>query len=315
MKFANQNKQSIMHKSFGIPILLFVLFFSACQKPKEENKERERINNFNDTSLVRTENPKLIEFRVFVQQLDSSDINSVQLATENFKTIFFGQQTSLCDSGFVVFQQMMDSIETYQNIKLQTDTTDYEHYFETNIFPSKVLKYKDLLTKNGFKLSSSGGMVFVEQDRSFPINLLSPMLSEPMKLYLSEIEIENREGFSQNAAIIISWKQHVDRIIWYENFINANPSFVFLDNCKNYKKAYFSYLLTGFENTKLFIDDKQTVLNPYFNNAYSYLLQAFPDSETAQLTTPYVEAIQQNSTAARRELLKKYIIKGLIFNL
>lgn len=304
-----------MYKSYAIPILLFVLFFSACQKPQQENNERERIDNFNDTSLVRTENPKLTEFRLFVQQLDSSNINSVQLAVEKFKTTFYGQQTSLCDSGFVVFQQMMDTISTYQNIKLQTDTTEYEIYFETNQFPSKVLKYKNLLANNGFKLSNSGGMVFVEQDRSYPISLLSSMLSEPMKLYLAEIETENREGFSENAAIIISWKQHVDRIIWYENFINANPSFVFLENCKNYKKAYFSYLLTGFENTKLFIDDKQTVLNPYFNSAYSYLLQAFPNSEAAQLTTPYIETIQQNSTAARRELLKKYVIKGLIYNL
>lgn len=315
MKFANQNTQSIMYKSYGIPILIFILFFSACQKPQKENKEREKTNNFNDTILLKTENPKLTEYRLFVHQLDNVDVNSVQLAVEKFKTTFYGQQTSLCDSGFVVFQQMMDSIETYQNIKLQNDTTDYEYYFEINNFPPKVLKYKELLAINGFKLSKSDEIVFVEQDRSYPINLLSSMLSEPMKLYLSEIEIENREGFSENAAIIISWKQHVDRIIWYEDFTKANPTFVFLENCRNYKKAYFTYLLTGFENTKLFIQSNQMELSSYYANAYRYLLQSYPDSETAQLTTPYLETIEQKSTDARRELLKKYVIKGLIFNL
>ncbi len=306
-----------MNKFSYIIFFLFLLILNACQKPKQEENQRERIriNSYNDTSLVRIENPKLIEFREFTQQLDGSNINSVQQAVEKFKATFSGQQTSLCDSSFVVFQQLMDTITTYQNIKLQTDTTEYELYFETNHLPYKVLNYKKLLAKNGFKLSYSNGMVFIEQDRSYPINLLSSMLSEPMKMYLAEIEIENREGFSENAAIIISWKQHVDRIIWYEDFIKANPTFVFLENCKNYKKAYFSYLLTGFKNTKLYIDDNQTVLNPYFNSAYSYLIQAFPNSETTQLTTPFLETLQQGSTEARKELLKQYVIKGLIFNI
>ena len=304
-----------MHKYNATLILLTVLLFSACQKPKEEKIEIERINNFNDTMLVQTENPKLIEFRSFVQQLDSSKINSVSLAIEKFKTVFNGQQTSLCDSGFVVFQQLMDTIDVKLNNQLQNDTTEYEHYFEISKFPTKVLKFRELLTKNGFKLSSSQDMVFIEQDRTFPINTLASLLSEPMKLYLSEIEIENREGFSENAAIIISWKQHVDRIIWYENFIKANPTFVFLENCINYKKAYFTYLLTGFENTKLFNPDKDSELNSYYSNAYRYLMQTYPDSETAQLTTPYLETIEQNSIEARRELLKKYVIKGLIYNL
>ena len=90
---------------------------------------------------------------------------------------------------------------------------------------------------------------------------------------------------------------------------------MFLENCINYKKAYFTYLLTGFENTKLFNPDKDSELNSYYSNAYRYLMQTYPDSETAQLTTPYLETIEQNSIEARRELLKKYVIKGLIYNL
>lgn len=308
-------KHNIMYKYNATITILFVLLFSACQKPKEEKIKHEKINNFNDTMLVRTENPKLIEFRSFVAQLDSSDINSVSLAVEKFKTTFNGQQTSLCDSGFVVFQQLMDTLDVKLNNQLQTDTTDFEHYFEINKFPTKVLKFKELLAKNGFKLSSSQDMVYIEQNRTFPINTLASMLSEPMNLYLSEIEIENREGFSENSTIIISWKQHVDRIIWYENFIKANPTFVFLENCINYKKAYFTYLLTGFENTKLFNPDKEKELSIYYTDAYGYLLKTYPDSETAKLTTPYLETIEQNSTMARRELLKKYVIKGLIYNL
>ncbi|MCE5331634.1 MAG: hypothetical protein LLF95_05775 [Bacteroidales bacterium] len=300
------------------PFLLgLILAFAACNKPANENSSDNDSNtyHFNDTLLINQENPKITEYRAFVDQLDSMDAASAVKASEQFKALFANQSTGLCDTAFVIFQHLMDALELNLNEKLRNDTTDYSVLFTGEPVSKKMKDFQISLQKNGFKFSTSDGMYYIEQYRPFTIQNLSFMLSEPMKLYLSEIETENREGFAENASIVISPNQHVDRIIWYENFIKSNPKFVLLENCKNYRKAYLTYLLTGFDNTPLYSNKEIMEISAYFVTAYKYLIKTYPDSETASYVTPYYDAIQQKQTATVKDILKKYVIKGLIYNL
>ena len=289
----------------------------SCNKPasKDTDDKDSTSYHFNDTLLVNQENPKIIEYRAFIHQLDSTDVASALLATDKFKTLFANQSTGLCDSAYVVYQNLMDTIDLKINEKLGNDTTNYSAIYMGEPVSKKIKDFQTYLQKNGFKLSSSEGTVYIEQDRSFVVKNLSTMMSEPMKAYLLQIEKENREGFSEDAAITIKPKQHVDRIIWYENFIKANAGFILIENCKNYKKAYLSYLLQGIDNTPLYSDAEQMTLEPYYATAFKYLLKTYPEAETTLLVTPYYEAIKQKQKATINDLIKKYTIKGLIFSL
>lgn len=303
-------------RTSGLLAFTCALMFS-CNKPASENStDKDSASyHFNDTLLVNQENPMITEYRAFIHQLDSTDAASALLATDKFKTLFANQSTGLCDSAFVVYQNLLDTIDLKLNEKLGNDTTDYSAIYMGEPVSKKIKDFQTYLQKNGFKLSSSEGTVYIEQDRSFVTKNLSAMMSEPMKMYLTQIETENREGFSEDAAITIKPKQHVDRIIWYENFIKANPGFIMIENCKNYKKAYLTYLLQGIDNTPLYSDAEQMTLAPYYTAAFKYLLKTYPESETTFLVTPYYEAIKQKQKATINDLTKKYTIKGLIFSL
>ena len=67
----------------------------------------------------------------------------------------------------------------------------------------------------------------------------------------------------EDAGIIITPQQYIDRVIWHEKFIADNPDFILLKNCKAYKKAYLTYLLTGIDNTSLYDYDDETKLIRY----------------------------------------------------
>lgn len=300
------------------PFLLgLILIFSACNKPANKNSSDNDSNvyHFNDTLLINQENPKIIEFRAFVNQLDSMDAASAVKASEQFKALFANQSTGLCDTAFVIFQHLMDTLELNLNEKLRNDTTDYSVLFTGEPVSKKIKDFQMSLQRNGFKFSSLDGMYYIEQYRPFIIQNLSFMLSEPMKLYLSEIETENREGFSQDEAIVIPPQYLVNRVLWYENFIKSNPEFVFLNNCNTYKKAYLSYLICGYGKTTLYSNTGTGELSPYFTEGYDYLLKTYPNSETASYISPYYDALKQKRTATVRDLKKKLVIKGLIYNL
>jgi hypothetical protein len=294
---------------------LLMVLFASCNKPA--NNQSSIANDstlfLNDSSML-SENADLVAFRAYIQQLDSTDAKSMELSMNEFKRIFSNKSTGLCDSAYCIYQELIDTLELKLNDNLLNDTTDYLPLF-TNTTVSKKLKLaKAELLKYGFKYAVSEGQVYIEQDRSYLIKNLMPLFSEPMKAYLQQIEKENREGFIDDAGIVIQPKQHVDRIIWYEQFIAENPDFMLIKNCKSYKKAYQTYLFTGIHNTSLFEDEEKMVLSSYFVAAYSYVSKVYPQSELALLVEPFRLAIEQKQLSVVEDLLKKYTIKGLIFS-
>ena len=85
-----------------------------------------------------------------------------------------------------------------------------------------------------------------------------------------------------------------------------------LDNCRNYKKAYLTYLLTGYGKTALYSNSQTAEVAPYYAKAFKYLMDKYPESEVAVLITPYLEALKQKKTNDAQAVLKDLRIKGMI---
>src|ERR1035437_1896567 len=176
----------------GIKRLLFnslvgfyvLIMMNSCGKTTDKPVKTSGEDAFHltDTVHVVWENPKITEFKAFIVQLDSSDITTVTKATEKYKAIFTGEPALLCDSAFVVFQTLYDSLEKQLSIKHQSDTTNYEPllYEDQAAVPKALKDYRKNLTLNGFKLSASEGVTYIEQDRNFIAknfySLMSPVM-------------------------------------------------------------------------------------------------------------------------------------------
>ncbi|MFT3753380.1 MAG: hypothetical protein QM800_11085 [Paludibacter sp.] len=297
-----------------------LLIMNSCVKQgdkQNENQSSSDVFHLTDTLVRPYENPKITEFKAFVEQLDSSDMTSAVKAADKYKEIFSAQPALLCDSGFVVFQALYDSLEQNLSTKHQNDTTNYEPllYNEQASVPQNLKDYRKNLQQNGFKISASEGVTYIEQDRSFIARNFYALVTPAMKSYLSELQKENKEGFAIDGAISISPRQLVDRTVWYEKFMSENPDFVFKENCKNYQKAYLTYLVSGYQNTSLYADEAAKELSDFYVNAYNYLASKFSDTQLAQMVAPYYEALKLKQTDKALALHKDFVIKGKIYNL
>jgi len=293
-------------------LLILPLVLIACQQKHEDKNEGNDYKN--DSLIVDTaQNPKIVEIQSVVSQLDSTDVTSVSTLTAKYTDIFRSESQGLCDSSFVYVQAYMEKVEQYLNDSIQKDTVDYSLLFEPN--PPVVLKvFKNKLKANGFKFVNNAGSVYIEQDRNYIIEHFYPMLSNVMKEYLNQIKLENEQGFAFDEQITISPMRLVDRILWYDTFIAANPGFVYTANCKNFRKAYLTYLVCGYAKTVL-LDETTQNLSPYFSEAYAYLLKKYPETETGKLLKPYIDALKQKQTEEMKSLRKTMVVKGYIFNL
>jgi hypothetical protein len=297
--------------------VLLVAYSCGGSSTKNENKkDRGDVFHSTDTLSRSKENPKISEFKTFVSKLDSSDVVSASKALEKYKQLFDKQSPALCDSGFVVFQSLYDSLETHLNMKHQNDTTNYEPLLSDNqsSVPKKLKDFQRHLLSNGFKISSSEGVTYIEQDRAFVARNFYSFVTPEMKAYLNELQKENKEGFAANGAISITPSQLVDRTVWYELFLAKYPDFVFIGNCKDYHKAYLTYLLCGYENTTIYKNKEAQEISGYYINAYSYLNSRYHNSEVAKLVNPYYESLKQKQASSAQSILKNYRIKGLIFS-
>ena len=288
----------------------------SCHRSSDENKSLDDSTNIyvRDSLVLQTEHPMLIDFRMFVHDLDSTNVSSGAVVVDHFRKFFEGQRPGLCDTAFVVLQQLLDTIETKLNDKLYTDTTDFTPLMTGEQMTPALSRYRNSLLKNGFKISFSEGMPYIEQDREYVLLQLSDMSTEPMKAYLAQIELENREGFAQDAFITIEPEKFIERLIWYEKFMATHKTFVFLDNCKNYRKAYLTYLLTGMDNSPLYDDVDHQQLSDYYSKAYNYLLKKYPESETAAFVRPYFDAIRKKNKTEGADIYRKYVIAGHIYD-
>lgn len=299
-----------------ISIALFAVIFllSACFKQNKDGNDSSEGTKLELDSVVQIlPNEALQAFTVIVQTTDSTPENMLIVANR-FKELFATESTLVVDSAIIKFEKFYQKVEANLNEKMMNDTTDYSVIWTGEPVPTSIKNFQKSLKDNGFRLASSEGMAYVLQDRSFVAKHLYDFISIEMKNYLMQIQKESDEGFADDGYITISPRQHVERIIWYENFIAQNSGFILIENCRNYHKAYVTYLFTGIDNSPLYENEELHKLNPYFETAYKLVLSKYTESELAKLTKPYYEALKANDKNKAKQMLKDYHVKGLILN-
>ncbi len=239
-------------------------------------------------------------------------------AAEKYKTLFKGQSNSLADSGYVLFEKFYLRTSNTINDVHYKDTTDYTPLVVlpyAGAPPVKLSKklntYRQAMEANGFQVAMTEGFTYLLQERDFIAKHFYPFVSPTLKQFLVQLNKENKEGFQEDAGLTIGPTQLVDRVIWWENFVQKHPDFILLKHAEAERKAYLSTLLTGMDNSPILsFDDNK--LDPYYAEAYQYLNKKAPTSKTNEVLKPYYEALQKGDTAKAYTLLTRYKLDKVI---
>lgn len=296
-----------------IVVLTLLVACKQTQHPATEVTAQSAISSAHDNTPV--SQGTLSEFKFFVSKLDTLDVKSVGLAAQKFNVLLKDEDVSARDSAFVVFNTFYEKLDANLNEVHETDTTDYLPLVVSDIeVPVKLKEYNKLLRENGFEVSLTEGVTYIKQDRNFIEKWFYPHVSTTMKEYLLQLNKENKEGFADDAGLIINPKEFVDRTIWWGKFIQSNPSFILLNKAEEDLKYYLTILLEGMDNTPVMSYEKEGEVNEYFRDAYLYLQNEFPASQANKVVNPYFKALQQGDAAKAKSLLNDYRSKGYIID-
>lgn len=286
-------------KPFALSLVVCLL--CACQSPRKQ---------YAHPPLFAYGNARLLQYDQFVAGLDTQQAKVIPIAAQQFRSLFRGQSPAACDTGYFIFEQLCKKVTQSLNRQMLADTTTrYEVLIMDSVdghkpvIPARLEAYERQLKENGFKVQEEEGMPYVAFDRDFIVKYFYSYVSRTMKQYLVQVNKEEKEGFADDAALVISPVELADRTVWWEKFTQQTPPFLFTEQAKERKALYLRVLIEGTDNTPVMEGNS---LAGYYETAYDYLKQKYGNTQTGNLTTSYQNAVVRHDTLAVKQIATNY---------
>lgn len=128
--------------------------------------------------------------------------------------------------------------------------------------------------------------------------LLPPSWNE----YLRQREIEIKEGFSEDAGLLISWEQLRLRITFWETFLARYPDFPLKGGeIATYLDIYIRTFLTGTDNSRIERDYQDLTLRDEVRKAYDDFLRKNRGSRYYSVVKGYYDILKKENFRVGRE--------------
>lgn len=300
-------------------LCMCLIVLCACshkKQPSAETKHAVKAKKSAKTSTTNKPqytNPLFNQYVVFIKSLNFTDPKNATKAAKKYAELFKGQAPATCDTAFLIFSNYYDKLNLELDDIHQKATGMADTELAGNVKPEKLRakagSYLTKLKNNGFDITMEEGVTYVGQDRDFIARWFYDFVSPVMKMYLEQLNKENKDIYIEDASITISAKQLVDREIWWEQFVEENPGFISIADAAINQKSYLQALLQGTDNT--WIMDDQNNLNDFFKDAYEYLLDKYPSSAAAKLIAPYYAFLKAGRRYRADSLMNVYKKEGV----
>ncbi len=156
---------------------------------------------------------------------------------------------------------------------------------------------------NGYKLSTSEGMHYLEIDYDKNFREYGQYVSDEVFGYLEIMAAESNKHFASDAALTISLDELVNRVIKTEKYINGYPGFVFINEIEQFHSYYLSAYLLGLNNTPAF--DYQTLkYKDSFLKSYENTITNQKGTKLAGLLEEYLALLKKNDYTRTDEIIK-----------
>lgn len=305
-------------------LLLAVICFGCAQKEKVKSAPKIAANATNKAPLFKYGNPVLLQYDRYINALDTQSIHMGGQALDTFKLLFKNQPAAVCDTAFYIFNQFHYRLSLYLYWHMDADSMNYEDM----VFPDeqgkmrplskKQIARKKVINKNGFTLQGSEGSAFINQDLNYISQQFGKYVSSAMKQYLEQLDKEMQEALKEGLGFKIQPHVLVDRTLWWEQFSKANAatSFLYGKEASDMYTGMLSVLMLGAEHTssvRAYVKDNlaEDSLTSYYQTAWTYLAEKYPQSKANTVVAPYFKAWQLKDTAEINRLQENFAAENL----
>lgn len=146
--------------------------------------------------------------------------------------------------------------------------------------------------KLGYRIEMAEGSFFPIVDYGF-YERYSSCVTEDMEEYINIRAIESTEVPARDAALVISWKELVNRAMDQENFINKYPESIRLEEVRELFATYSKLIFRGLDNTPLF-DHVDNSLNEDAKKDYLEVIQGEENSKLIGKLKAFMELVERH---------------------
>lgn len=246
-------------------------------------------------AFAETHSCPVTEFRASSQALDKGRIESVLTLACVFRTKAKGQSQECAEQLFVIFRTFY--YEPLSQFQEAEGITRLPYPLEDT--RKKLLQAR--LSRVGWALRVTEGSYYVGEAGAWWRSRFGPLLPRSWDGYFHQREVEIREGFSEDAGLLISWERLRQRITFWEGFIRRHPHFPANEEVSSYLDIYIRTFLTGVDNSRIERDFDDPTLRTEVKIAYEAFLRNNKGSKYYDIVKGYYEVLKRNNFRVTRE--------------
>lgn len=272
-------------------------FLFACGNNKQDKKDTVSAPDYllqdkSISKLVAANHEKLSSvkgdfksYKLYLDKLDNDSLTSIPFALDYIKTCIVTENVDR-DSIFLLFNikfyavanRLSDSLDT--KYKSQIDQLDKD----SNTVELK--SFKNNLAICGIDIFSTEGMYYLDVFPDFFYTNFKNRVSGGVAEFLNIRKDELKQGFSEDAGMLISFEDLYRRVNRWDNFINKFPNTVYYGEANSYYETYLETLMTGMDNSRLFDLDNNLLL-PEIKSLYEKIINEELESPTTKIISSY----------------------------
>jgi hypothetical protein len=195
------------------------------------------------------------------------------------------------DSVFVLYSNVFYSQVNRFNDSFETTYKNMLERIDRKIHDPEITDFNKSLDRCGLSLMRTEGIYYVDEKYNYFYKLFNGKVSRAMNEYLKIRKKELKEGFSNDAELVISFNQLYQRVLTWEKFNNSYPDFVIRDDTQNHYTTYMSTLVTGMDNSPTF-DYDTGILYPELNTLYLKITARQDSLKSTKTIKDYYELLK-----------------------
>jgi hypothetical protein len=196
------------------------------------------------------------------------------------------------DAAYITFREFYYNEINQYNEQLETLYPELNEWMNDGSDP-EMKELMDRLQLCGSDLYQSEGFFYIDQRPDYFTSIFGQDGSSEMKEYLEIRSKELKEGFSEDAGLLISFEQLYDRVVVWEKYLAENPDFILNEEIKGTLSMYLSTLMTGMDNSPAF-DYETGKLLPELQFIYSKAIQKNDNRNSTKVLRKYFEHLKAN---------------------
>ncbi len=224
-------------------------------------------------------------FKNYIDKLDNDSLTSIPFALDYIKTCIPIESANL-DSAFLLFNIKFYTIVNKLTVSIDTKYKTIMGQFANDSNTVELKSFKDNLAACGVDILSSEGMYYLDVVSDFFYENFKNRVSPGVAGFLFIRKDELKQGFSEDAGLVISFDELYGRIKSWERFINKFPNTIFKEEANSYYQMYLSTLITGMDNSRVF-DGENNSISPEIKTLYEKIITEDIESPTTKIMSSY----------------------------